>query len=128
RRRDTRRLATRRASLVSRRVPRPPRGRGDPLDRPSHRRRWEGNLPRSLPEGTGASIDRASWEVPAIFSLLARLGDLEEMEQFDTWNMGIGLVVAIPAGAVGVALRAVPGAVAPGAVVQYSSGRRVIFG
>src|SRR5438045_6374653 len=56
----------------------------------------EGNLPRSLPESTGASIDRASWEVPAIFSLLARLGDLEEMEQFDTWNMGIGLVVVIP--------------------------------
>src|SRR5207247_189962 len=74
---------------------------------------WEGNLPRSLPDGTAASIDRASWEVPAIFSLLARLGDLEEMEQFDTWNMGIGLVVAIPADAVGVALGAVRRAVAP---------------
>ena len=89
---------------------------------------WEGNLPRSLPDGTGASIDRAAWEVPPIFSLLARLGDLEEMEQFDTWNMGIGLVVAIPADAVGVALRAVPGAVALGEVVPHSSGRRVIFG
>jgi len=89
---------------------------------------WEGNLPRALPDGTAASIDRAAWEVPAIFSLLARLGDLEEMEQFDTWNMGIGLVAAIPADAVGGALRAVPGAVALGEVVPHSSGRRVIFG
>ncbi|HYV23536.1 MAG TPA: AIR synthase-related protein, partial [Candidatus Bathyarchaeia archaeon] len=89
---------------------------------------WEGNVPRSLPDGTAASIDRAAWEVPAIFSLLARLGDLEEMEQFDTWNMGIGLVVVIPADAVGGALDAVPGAVALGEVVPHSSGRRVVFG
>jgi len=89
---------------------------------------WEGNLSRALPEGTAASIDRASWEVPSVFTLLARLGDLEEMEQFDTWNMGIGLVVAVPADAVGAALDAVPGAVALGEVVPDSSGRRVIFG
>jgi len=89
---------------------------------------WEGNLPRALPDGTAASIDRASWEVPALFTLLARLGDLEEMEQFDTWNMGIGLVLAIPADAVGATLDAVPGAVALGEVVPHSSGRRVIFG
>ena len=89
---------------------------------------WEGNLPRALPEGTAASIDRAAWEVPAVFSLLSRLGDLEEMEQFDTWNMGIGLVAAVPAGAVEAALAAVPGAVALGEVVPHSSGRRVIFG
>jgi len=89
---------------------------------------WEGNLPRSLPDATAASIDRASWEVPAIFTLLARLGDVAENEQFDTWNMGIGLIVAIPADAVGAALDAVPGAVALGEVVPHSSGRRVIFG
>src|SRR2546428_13950143 len=43
---------------------------------------WEGNLPRALPEGTAAWIDRESWEVPALFTLLANLGDLEEMERF----------------------------------------------
>jgi phosphoribosylformylglycinamidine cyclo-ligase len=88
---------------------------------------WEGNLPRALPEGTGALIDRESWEVPALFSLLARLGDLEEMEQFDTWNMGIGLVVAVAPDTLGAALEAVPGSVALGKVVAHSSGRRVIF-
>ena len=73
---------------------------------------WEGNLPRALPDGTAARIGRDSWEVPAVFRFLARLGDLEEIEQFDTWNMGIGLVVAIAADARDAALAAVPGAVA----------------
>jgi phosphoribosylformylglycinamidine cyclo-ligase len=89
---------------------------------------WEGNIPRALPDGTAARIDRESWEVPALFTLLARLGDLDEIEQFDTWNMGIGLVVAIEADALNAALAAVPGAVALGTVVPHSAGRRVIFG
>ncbi|HEY8786401.1 MAG TPA: phosphoribosylformylglycinamidine cyclo-ligase [Candidatus Limnocylindria bacterium] len=89
---------------------------------------WEGNIPRALPDGTAARIDRESWEVPALFTLLARLGDLDEIEQFDTWNMGIGLVVAIEADALSAALAAVPGAVALGTVVPHSAGRRVIFG
>jgi phosphoribosylformylglycinamidine cyclo-ligase len=89
---------------------------------------WEGNIPRALPEGTAARIGRDSWDVPAIFALLAKLGDLEEIEQFDTWNMGIGLVVAIAPDRLETALAAVPGAVALGEVVPHSAGRRVIFG
>jgi phosphoribosylformylglycinamidine cyclo-ligase len=89
---------------------------------------WEGNLPRALPEGTGAWIGGESWEVPPVFSLLAKLGDLEDLERFDTWNMGIGLVVAVAADSVDAALAAVPDAVALGRVVPHSSGRRVIFG
>jgi phosphoribosylformylglycinamidine cyclo-ligase len=89
---------------------------------------WEGNLPRALPDGTAARIARESWEVPAVFTLLAKLGDLEEIEQFDTWNMGVGLVVAIAAESLDAALAAVPGAVALGQVVPHSAGRRVIFG
>jgi phosphoribosylformylglycinamidine cyclo-ligase len=89
---------------------------------------WEGNIPRGLPDGTAAWIDRQSWEVPAVFTLLARLGDLDEIEQFDTWNMGVGFVVAVSAEALDAALAAVPGAVALGKVVPHSAGRRVIFG
>jgi phosphoribosylformylglycinamidine cyclo-ligase len=89
---------------------------------------WEGNIPRALPDGTAARIDRESWEVPALFTLLARLGDVEEIEQFDTWNMGIGLVVAIAGDSLDAALASTPGAVALGRVVPHSAGRRVIFG
>ena len=64
----------------------------------------------------------------AVFTLLAKLGDLEEIEEFDTWNMGIGLVVAIAADTLEAALSVVPGAVALGKVVPHSAGRRVIFG
>lgn len=89
---------------------------------------WEGNIPRALPAGAGARIERASWKVPGLFTLLARLGDVQEIEQFDTWNMGIGLVVAIAPQGLDAALAAVPDAVALGTVVPHSAGRRVIFG
>ena len=89
---------------------------------------WEGNLPRALPDGFGAQVRRDSWEIPAIFTLLAKLGELDEAEQFDTWNMGIGLVVAVAPDTRDAALEAVPGSVALGTVVPHRSGRRVMFG
>jgi phosphoribosylformylglycinamidine cyclo-ligase len=86
---------------------------------------WEGNLPRALPEGLGAVIDRGSWQVPPIFRLLAELGSVPENDQWDTWNMGIGLVVIVPATDVAAALRAVPEAVVIGRVEPSSGARRV---
>ena len=91
---------------------------------------WEGNLPRALPAGLGAAIDRGAWEVPAIFRVLAELGTVPDTDQWDTWNMGIGLVVIVPESDVATALSAVPGAVAIGRVEAASGARRVrwIFG
>jgi phosphoribosylformylglycinamidine cyclo-ligase len=86
---------------------------------------WEGNLPRALPAGLGAVIDRMAWDVPAIFRVLAELGPVPEVDQWDTWNMGIGLVVIVPASDVAAALRAVPGAVAIGRIEAASGARRV---
>jgi len=86
---------------------------------------WEGNLPRALPPGLGAVIDRGAWKVPAIFRVLAELGTVPEADQWDTWNMGIGLVVMVPAADAAAALRAVPGAVAIGRVEAASGPRRV---
>ncbi len=88
---------------------------------------WEGNLPRALPEGLGAVIDRSAWAVPPLFSLLGELGEVAEMERWDTWNMGIGLVVALPAEDVGAALRAVPDAIRVGRVERAGVERRVRF-
>lgn len=51
-----------------------------------------GNLVRVLPEGCGAEV-RVTWEVPAVFRLVARWGPVEEAEMFRVFNMGVGLVV-----------------------------------
>jgi phosphoribosylformylglycinamidine cyclo-ligase len=55
------------------------------------------NLPRILPRGTGAVVDLASWTVPPLFEHLQRLGDVEQDEMLRTFNMGIGLIVVVPA-------------------------------
>ncbi len=55
------------------------------------------NLPRILPKGMGALIDRASWTVPPLFEHLQQLGNVEEDEMMRTFNMGIGLIAVIPA-------------------------------
>jgi phosphoribosylformylglycinamidine cyclo-ligase len=55
------------------------------------------NLPRILPKGMGALIDRASWTVPPLFEHLQHLGNVEEDEMLRTFNMGIGLIAVIPA-------------------------------
>jgi phosphoribosylformylglycinamidine cyclo-ligase len=86
---------------------------------------WEGNLPRALPDGLGAAVSRSSWVVPPLFTLLGELGGVSEEERFDTWNMGIGLVVAVARGDETAALRAVPDAVALGRVERAAPGRRV---
>ena len=55
------------------------------------------NLPRILPEGTGAVIERAAWEVPAIFQVLQRGGGVSDEEMLRAFNMGIGMIVACDA-------------------------------
>ncbi len=51
------------------------------------------NLPRILPTGVAARIDRASWNVPPLFQWLQRAGEVPESDMFRTFNMGIGLIL-----------------------------------
>jgi phosphoribosylformylglycinamidine cyclo-ligase len=53
------------------------------------------NIPRILPEGLGVHIDRKSWAVPPLFSLLQRLGEVEDAEMYRTFNMGIGFILIV---------------------------------
>jgi phosphoribosylformylglycinamidine cyclo-ligase len=53
------------------------------------------NLPRVLPPGTHAVIDRSAWTVPPIFSWLQQAGDVAEPDMLRTFNMGIGLIVVV---------------------------------
>ncbi len=55
------------------------------------------NLPRIIPKGMGAVVDRASWTVPPLFEHLQHLGNVEEDEMLRTFNMGIGLICVVPA-------------------------------
>jgi phosphoribosylformylglycinamidine cyclo-ligase len=52
------------------------------------------NLPRILPEGVSARIDRRAWSVPPVFSFLQRSGDVPLDDMYRTFNMGVGLIVA----------------------------------
>ncbi len=61
---------------------------------------FEGNISRILPAGMQAVIETGSWEVPPLFQLLARLGNIRREELYRTFNMGIGMVLALsPKGA-----------------------------
>lgn len=53
------------------------------------------NIPRMLPEGVHAVIKKDSYEVPAIFRLLQKTGSLEEKMMYNTYNMGLGMVLAV---------------------------------
>ena len=53
------------------------------------------NVPRMLPEGKHAVIEKNSYEVPAIFRMMAREGQVEEKMMYNTYNMGIGMVLAV---------------------------------
>jgi phosphoribosylformylglycinamidine cyclo-ligase len=55
------------------------------------------NLPRIFPEGCAAEIDRRSWDVPPVFSFIAREGGIADAEMLRAFNMGIGLIVACEA-------------------------------
>lgn len=53
------------------------------------------NIPRMLKEGTRAVVKKDSYEVPAIFGLLAKKGNIEEEMMYNTYNMGLGMIVAV---------------------------------
>ena len=53
------------------------------------------NVPRTLKEGTRAVIKKDSYEIPAIFGMLAKKGEITEQMMYNTFNMGIGMVVAV---------------------------------
>ena len=53
------------------------------------------NIPRMLPEGVKAVVKKDSYEVPAIFKLLAKEGDISEEMMYNTYNMGIGMMLAL---------------------------------
>ncbi len=79
---------------------------------------WEGNVPRTLPEGLGVEIETGSWPTPPIFSLIQSSGDIADEEMVRTFNVGIGLTAIVPASHADAALAAVGDGYRIGRVIQ----------
>ena len=55
------------------------------------------NIPRSIPDGLGAKIDKSAVRILPIFDLIAKTGNIPERDMFNTYNMGVGMSVVVPA-------------------------------
>ena len=62
------------------------------------------NIPRSIPDGLGAKIDRSKVKVLPIFDLIQKTGGITERDMFNTYNMGVGMSVVVPSSEVDTAL------------------------
>jgi phosphoribosylformylglycinamidine cyclo-ligase len=88
-----------------------------------------GNVPRILPAGTAALIERDAWEVPALFTALETVGGVRADEMWRTFNMGIGMVVVVPAAAApaaGVSAAGLP-LIPLGEIVDARDGHQVVL-
>ncbi|HEV2217851.1 MAG TPA: phosphoribosylformylglycinamidine cyclo-ligase [Candidatus Dormibacteraeota bacterium] len=79
-----------------------------------------GNLPRCLPDGLAAVLDRSRWEQPPIFAEIQRRGRVSDDEMWGTFNMGLGMILAIDPN------DAHPGAQVVGEVVEQKGPERVV--
>ncbi len=64
------------------------------------------NVPRAVPDGLCAKLDKAAVRTPAIFSLLQRTGNIPERDMFNTYNMGVGMTLTVSAATADAALAA----------------------
>ena len=62
------------------------------------------NIPRSIPDGLCAKIDKSAVKVLPIFDLIAKTGNIPERDMFNTYNMGVGMSIVVPAAEVETAL------------------------
>ena len=84
-----------------------------------------GNLGRPFPEALAAQIDRSSWTPPGLFRLIQREGNVTDAEMFRTFNMGVGMIVAVAPGDLDATLAALPGSWRIGEVVARGDGGAV---
>ena len=68
------------------------------------------NIPRMLPDGMHAVVKKDSYEVPAIFKLMQKTGNIEEQMMYNTFNMGLGMIVAVDPADVDKAMEAIKAA------------------
>jgi phosphoribosylformylglycinamidine cyclo-ligase len=84
------------------------------------------NVPRILPDGVAARFEKDAWRVPALFSLIQEEGAVSDMDMYHTFNMGLGIVLAVaPADAASIGEQ-IRDARPVGRIVRQTDDRRVI--
>ncbi len=86
-----------------------------------------GNMPRILPEGLAAKIEKKSWNIPPIFSLIQKEGNVEEAEMYRVFNMGIGMIVVCSSSDADEMIKKIPQSRIIGEIVKQKGARRVVL-
>jgi len=86
-----------------------------------------GNLTRILPKGLAATIERGSWHILPIFTLIQKQGNIDEREMYRVFNMGIGMVIVCSPNHSQELMKAIPGARLIGEVVEQKGRERIII-
>ena len=86
-----------------------------------------GNVPRILPQGLAARLERSSWKIPPIFELVREKGSVPTDEMYRVFNMGIGMVVVSSPDDAPALVSGIPGAVIIGEIVNQQNDQRVLL-
>jgi phosphoribosylformylglycinamidine cyclo-ligase len=84
---------------------------------------FDENVPRALPPGLGAAIERGTWREPEIFGWVQRASGASDADMFSTFNMGLGMIVVAGTADTGAVLAAAPGATVVGRVTAQAGVR-----
>lgn len=88
---------------------------------------FEGNIPRILPEGLAAQINKDAWHIPPIFSLIQEKGKIKEAEMYQVFNMGIGMVIICSPQQAAELATTLPETQKVGKVIQSTDSKKIII-
>jgi len=80
-----------------------------------------------LPPGLAARLDRSSWDVPPIFTLIQEKGGIADAEMYRVFNMGVGMVIICSPQDAAQIMKSIPEAQQSGRVVEQQGAQRVII-
>ena len=86
---------------------------------------FEGNIPRIIPQGLAAQINKDSWQVPPIFRLIQEKGRIRDTEMYQVFNMGIGMVIFCSQQQAAELTTALPETQKIGKVIESTDGKKI---
>jgi len=86
-----------------------------------------GNIPRALPQGLGAHLRKDSWDIPPIFKLIQKEGDIDETEMYRVFNMGVGITIVCSPHQVAKIVSIMPQAKVIGEIIKKEDEERAII-